>query len=85
MDRIFHSIFDAAGRGLWGLRARTGVDMERNAHGSGSRSVVPTSSISITRPLLEIQILRSHPRSSESEALRARPSELCFHKPSGGI
>lgn len=54
MDRIFYFIFDAVGRGLWGLRVRIGVDMERNVYGSGFRSVVSISSISIIRFLLEI-------------------------------
>lgn len=40
------------------------------------------SSINITKNLLEIQIIRSNPRTTKSEIIGVGLSNLCFAKPS---
>ena len=48
---------------------------------SDSRSVVPRPGLSVSPGnLLEIQILRSCPRTLLPESLGMQPSNLCFHK-----
>lgn len=53
--------------------------------GRGSDSVIPDITLPASPENLDMQILGLHPRSTESECLRAVPGHLHMNKPSRGF